>query len=112
MLVTNFEVTDGSTTDQYLCGTCLRSNGVSILSEEKLVLAKVPQIRALANFIRQNNRMPSKLELIQFGGVGDLSSTVPGTAAFECELKYLDDLADFIERTRRFPTDAELPDPF
>lgn len=112
ILVTNFEVTDESTTQSYLCESCLRDIGVDTPSEEQMVLEKVPKLRALVSFIRQNNRMPSSTELSQFGGAGDLSSTLPGTVEFDRAIKYFDELADFIERTRRFPTEAELPDPF
>ena len=72
----------------------------------------VPKLRSLADFIRTNERMPSATELQQFGGVGNLSNTTHGSEAFDRQLAYLEQVADFIELKQRIPTEEELPDPF
>lgn len=73
----------------------------------------VPNLRALAAFIRSNNRMPTREEMRNyFNASGDLSGTMPGTAEYDQQLSYLEGRADFIEENHRFPTEAEMPDPF
>ncbi len=81
-------------------------------STEQLALAMVPKLRSLATFIRSNNRMPTRDEMKHFNAVGDLTQTLPGSADFDRQLTYLEDLVDFIEKNRRFPTEQEMPDPF
>jgi hypothetical protein len=74
--------------------------------------AVLPDLQALAAFIRTNNRVPARAEMWEFGASGDLTETLPGTANFGRQLAYLEDLVDFIERNRRFPTEQEMPDLF
>ena len=57
--------------------------------------------------------MPNASELEQLGGVGDMSSIDPGSSQFAEQVRFLETLADFIDKHGRFPREDELPpDPF
>lgn len=103
---------DGTSLDRHLCEVHAREAGMAILTTAQSALAMVPKLRSLETFIRSENRVPTPDEMPQFSAFGDLTQTLPDTVDFDCQVQYLEDFADFLERNRRFPTEDELPDPF
>ena len=103
---------DGTRSERHLCDVHARDLLSTLQSPEQAAVAMLPNLRALVTFIRTNNRMPTHTEMRHFNAVGDLSTTLPGTADFDRQLAYLETLIEFIEKHRQFPAEEELPDPF
>ena len=102
----------GVTVQRTLCEVHARDMGLEVSSEEEDAMNMVPRTRELVRFLKTKGRMPSPLELPHRGPFTDLSGEQLGNDELTRRITYLQELADFLERNRRFPTEEELPDRF
>lgn len=108
--ITNLDAS-GDSVARSLCETHAREAGLPLPSAEETRAAMISQIKLLADFLRNERRMPTSDEMVALGGsMGPPQEDTEDD--IDAYVAYLDSLAAFVERTGRFPTDDKLHDPF
>ncbi len=102
---------DGGCLPRHLCAEHARQAGYPVPDAEAMNASVISSMRSLADFLRNNRRMPSPGGMMAMGGAfgpprADTQNDI------DAYIEYLDALAEFVEQNDRFPTDDELHDPF
>jgi hypothetical protein len=113
--VVHLTAKQGAQGNPHLCQQHAIEAGFPVAGGPNAALADnvIPKLRKLVEFMKANNRTPTRAELEQLGGIGSPVQIDAADARFQQQVQFLELTIAFAERHVRLPSEGELPpDPF